>query len=77
MWWNALASRWDGQWAQVYVHFDNLGMVTKKFWSPQVLQPKSFDQIATSMVKINPPLIKQIKIYFHHCKLSGYQLLNL
>jgi hypothetical protein len=33
MWWNALASKWDRQWAQVYVHLDNLGMVIKKFWS--------------------------------------------
>jgi hypothetical protein len=37
MWWNALASKWDRQWVQVYVHFDNLRMVIKKFCSPQVL----------------------------------------
>jgi hypothetical protein len=34
MWWNAFASKWDRQCVQVYLHFDNLGMVTKKFWSP-------------------------------------------
>jgi hypothetical protein len=36
MWWNKLATKWDRQWAQIYIHFDNFGMVTKKFWSPQV-----------------------------------------
>jgi hypothetical protein len=42
MWWNALASKWDREWVQVYVHFDNLRMVIKKFWSPQVLRPNFF-----------------------------------
>jgi hypothetical protein len=47
-------------------------MVTKSFGRHKFDDKKRFDQIVTSMAKVNPPLVEQIKIYFNHCKLNGY-----